>query len=72
MFYFAKNSDGHYLCGIDENENPIFSENRDFALYSYSQSRLQGYVDDNDISEATVSDSSSDQGGNNPPQKPPF
>jgi hypothetical protein len=68
MFYLAKNEEGHYLCGIDQNNNPIFSENYDEALWSYNQDRLNGYINGNSISAS----SESGQGGNNPPQKPPF
>lgn len=67
MFYLAKNSDGHYLCGIDQDNNPIFSEDYNSALWSWSEDRLNGYISANSI-EAD----SEGQGGNNPPQKPPF
>jgi hypothetical protein len=69
MYYLAKNSEGQYLCGIDENNEPIFSDSFDSSLWSWNEERLQNYVDDNSI-EATVS--ANDSGNNNPPQKPPF
>jgi hypothetical protein len=69
MFYLAKNSNGQYLCGIDQNNDPIFSDDYDSALWSWSQDRLNGYISDNSIS---ASSEEGGQGGNNPPQKPPF
>jgi hypothetical protein len=70
MFYLAQNAAGEYLCGIDENEDPIYSADANQALWSWNQTRLQNYIDDNSISDATVQ--SQDSGGNNPPPKPPF
>jgi hypothetical protein len=69
-YYLAQNAAGEYLCGIDENEDPIYSSDFSQSLWSWSQTRLQNYIDDNSISDATVQ--SQDSGGNNPPQKPPF
>ena len=69
-FYLGQNSSGQYLCGIDQDNNPIYSDDYDQALWSWSQDRLQNYVTGNSISGATVQ--SQDSGGNNPPQKPPF
>lgn len=69
-FYLGQNSSGQYLCGIDQDNNPIFSDDYDQALWSWNQDRLQNYVTGNSISDATVQ--TQDSGGNNPPQKPPF
>lgn len=72
MFYLFKNSAGEHLCGIDENDEPIFSGDYDQALYSYNQDRIQKYVEDNEISGVSLVSFTSGEGGNNPPQKPPF
>lgn len=68
-FYLAQNAAGEYLCGIDQDNGPIYSSDREQALWGWSQERLQNYVNDNEISDATVQTQDS---GNNPPQKPPF
>lgn len=68
MFYLAKDSNGKYLCGIDQGNNPIFSDDYDSALWSWSEDRLNWYINANSIE----ADSQSGEGGNNPPQKPPF
>lgn len=70
-FYLVRHENGKYLAGIDQDGNPIFVDSPDACSWSWSQERLQNYLDDNKIEGATVvaQDSS---GQNNPPNAPPF
>lgn len=68
-FYYITNSSGHYFCGFDQDGNEQWQENPDSYVYSWDQTRLQNYVDDNEIQNATVTASS---GGNAPPSGPGF
>jgi len=68
-FYYLLNSSGQHFCGFDQNDNPIWQDSPSVYVYSWSQTRLQNYADDNEIDDATVTASS---GGNAPPQGPGF
>lgn len=70
QFHYVKNSAGEFLCGLDQDNNPIYSSQYDQALWSWNWSRINAYVSDNSISDAELQ--SDDSGGNNPPNKPPF
>lgn len=69
-FHLAKNSSGQYLCGIDQDNNPIFTDDYDQALWSWNHDRLQGYISSNSLSDTSIE--SADEGGVAPPNKPPF
>lgn len=70
MAHVIKNSDGKYLVSIDENQNPVWGDNFDDAMWSHFASHTQAVINDYNISDAEVN--SDDSGGNNPQNKPPF
>ena len=70
MPHVIKNSEGKYLVSIDENQNPVWGDNYDDAMWSHFASHVQAVIDDYAVEDASVD--SGDSGSNNPGHKPPF
>lgn len=72
MFHVIKhNISGNYLCGVDSEGLPVFSENYDEALWSRHESAITSVITNNSLSDVSTT-TIEGGGGNNPPRRPGF